>query len=186
MYYGILFITITVGVVISAIPGLFPAPYQQMIPDGFRFIMFFVGFIIPRSGFMMHYIRAKRTGAVHIINPAVPGTHLWFYIFKDNEIMITPAIRSGEGLSYSPKLDAQVFDVKSYTLADHKVRIVPEVIGQAVDIDYVLYVNVLKTKYGFENLKEIRDSIFKYYDKFKNAIGFGKEIIPQERVVKNG
>jgi len=182
MYFGLLFITIILGVLISAIPGLFPTGYQYMIPDGFRFISFMMGFVVSITGFMLLLIRAKRTGAEHLIKPAVPGTHLWFYIFKNNEMIITPAIRSGEGFSYSPRLDAMVPDIKSYSLADHKVRIVPEIVGHAVDVDYVLYTNVLRSKYGFENLHEVRNSIFGVVDKVKNFIGFGKEKLPVEEV----
>ncbi|HDM25312.1 MAG TPA: hypothetical protein ENG24_01800 [Thermoplasmatales archaeon] len=161
MYFKICFATIIVGIMIAGVGGLIPYQYQYQIPDMFRPFMIIVGISISLTGYALLYRRAKTTGTIHLIKPALPNTCNWFYVHKDDEIVITPAIRMGEGILYSEKLDSKVPDVKTYTLADHKIRIVPEVVGHAVDLDYVLYTNLLKTKYGFENLREARESIFK-------------------------
>ena len=72
-------------------------------------------------------------------------------------MVITPSMREVEGQLYSPELDAQIQDIKSYRLFDHSVRIVPEGIGHSVDLGKCLYAQFLKTKYGFENLREARE-----------------------------
>ena len=149
MYFGMLFITITIGVFLGSFCGLLPVDLQMGIPNSFRVILFIFGYIIALSGFMLLYGRSRKTGADNLITPSRPGTVLWFFVYRDGEIRITPSIRTGEGQLYNPMLDSQIFDVKTYSIADHKVRIVPEIVGHAVDLDYVMYVDLLKSKFGF-------------------------------------
>jgi len=182
MYFGIAFIAITAGVFLGSFCALLPIDLQIGIPDSFRVIMFIFGYIISITGLLMLFGRAKKTGADCLINPSRPGTVLWFFVYRDGEIRITPSIRTGEGQLYNPMLDSQIFDVKTYSIGDHKIRIVPEVVGHAVDLDYVMYVDLLKSKYGFENIKEVRDNIF---DKLKQRLGFDVgRVISKESMIK--
>jgi len=187
MYFGVTFLTIIAGCFFAGICGLLPPEIQPYIPMGFRMIAFFVGIIIAVAGFILLVSRASKVGANHLINPSRPGGVLWLFVYRDREIKITPSVRTGEGQLYNRELDSQVIDVVTYSIGDHKVRIVPEVVGHAVDLDYVMYVNLLKSKYGFENLKEVREkSVDKILNKFGinrqkevpsyESIAFGKEI----------
>jgi hypothetical protein len=183
MYFGLAFMAIMGGMFLSSFCGLMPLYYQPIIPDYFRFILFIVGVVVAVAGFMLLVIRAKKTGAHHIINPSAPGSVLWFFVYRDGDIRITPSFRTGEGQLYNPELDSQIFDVKTYNLADHKVRIVPEIVGHAVDLDYVMYVDLLNSKYGFENIREVRQDIL---TRLKEKIGFEQgKVISTEQLVSN-
>lgn len=149
-----------IGVIIASFCGLMPTDVQMVIPYYFRFLAFLIGMMMAFVGIVILYFRTLRVGANHLISPGVPGGVLWFFVYRDGEIRILPSKRAGEGQIYSPDLDAQVIDVKTYSLADHKIRIVPEIVGHAVDLDFVMYVNLLKSKYGFENLREAREAGF--------------------------
>jgi len=181
MYFGLFFIMLMVGGLMMGFCGLMPPELQPIIPPFFRFALFILGFMLPIMGFMMLVGRARKTGADKLIKPSIPGTVLWFFFYRDGKIRITDAIRTGEGQLYNPLLDSQVFDVRSYTLADHKVRIVPEVVGHAADLDFVLYVNVLKGRFGFESLKDVRTSLL---DKIKRQIGVDTSgrVISEEQI----
>jgi len=170
------------GIFIAGFCTILPWQIFVTVPPDIRMLLFIFGFLLPILGFTILYIRAKRIGATHLIAPNKPGTVLWFYIYRDNEMIITPAIRSGEGQLYNQRMDSQVIDVKTYTLGDKKIRIVPEVIGHAVDLDYVMYADLLKSKYGFENLKEARQG---FVDSVLNKFGIKRmrEIPAQENVL---
>jgi len=172
LYFKICLATIITGILIGNAVGLIPYQQQYQIPDMYRPFVFIISLCIPLVGYMLLYRRSKTTGSIYLIEPALPNTCNWFYVHKDDEISITPAIRMGEGILYSKNLDSKIPDVKTYTLADHKIRIVPEVVGHAVDLDYVLYTNLLRSKYGFESLREARESVFKK----------SKEVISREHV----
>ena len=156
MYFGLLITLYIVGLFLASFCGMIPGDTQLIIPYYFRFLMFMVGGMLGLMGIMMLMIRAKKTGAEHLIRPGRPGLINWLYIYADGEMRITPSNRVGEGQLYNPDLDSQIIDAKTYTMGDHRFRIVPEVVGHAVDLDYVYYVNLLHTKYGFENLREAR------------------------------
>ena len=157
MYVGLMIVLVLAGSFCMGFCGLLFGEVQAYVPLMFRFLMFMFGLTLVIVGMMMLIIRIKKIGADHLIAPGRPGSILWFYIYGDGEVRITPAMRAGEMQLYNPDMEAQVIDVKTYSLGDHKVRFVPEVLGHAVDMDYILYANVLKTKYGFENLREVRD-----------------------------
>ena len=179
---GMSILCLLLGIIISGICGVLPNSFLFYIPEYFRMMMFAVGAVIAFAGFILLLIRAKKTGAIHLITPARPGHVLWLYVYADGTAELTPAIRSGESQLYSEKLDSQVFDVKSYRLADHNFRIVSEVIGQAVDLDYVLYADLLKSKFGFKNLREARKSVF---DSLLNKVGIKRnKIIPSDEHVQ--
>jgi len=169
------------GFLMTAIFGLLPGEYYFIIPNYFRYILIFFGGTLFIAGRLMIDIRARRTGADFLMAPGRPGHVLWIFIHKDGEIRLIPSLRAGEGQLHSKELDSQIVDVKSYMWADHRVRIVPEVVGHAVDMDYILYVNLLKTRYGIENLKELRESSF---DKFLNRFGIKRfrDLTSEEKI----
>jgi len=156
MYFGLMFILYMIGLFLASFIVFIPPEWQFIVPYHFRFIAWFVGAIMGFVGIIIVYGRAKRVGANHLINPGQPGTVKWFYFYADGEMRILPSKRAGEGQLYCDELDSQVPDVKTYSLCDHKIRIVPEVVGHAVDLDYVMYVDLLKSKWGFENLRQAR------------------------------
>jgi len=179
MYFALLYILFLVGLIIASFCGMMPAYLQYMIPYYFRFLAFMIGSMLGFIGIVMLWIRARRTGAAHLITPGRPGLINWFYIYKDNEVRITPGMRAGEGQLYNPDLDAQIPDVKTYSLCDHKIRFVPEVVGHAVDLDYVMYVNLLDSMFGFENLREARKG------PINQLLKRTKETYPQENMIIN-
>jgi len=179
MYFGITYIMFVVGILISSFCGLMTPDIQAKIPYEFRGLAFFIGTMICFIGLVMLWIRCKKTGADHLIKPGRPGLINWIYIYKDGEMRILPSIRAGEGQLYNEDLDAQVIDAKTYTMGDHRFRIVPEVVGHAVDLDYVIYADLLHTKYGFENLRQARhgraDEILHKLKINRKKEEFGKE-----------
>jgi len=186
MYFAMLYIMFLLGIIIASICGLMPGPIQLVIPFYFRFLAFMIGALMGFIGIVMIWMRARKTGAIHFINPGRPGLINWIYIYKDDEVRITPGIRAGEGQLYNAELDAQIPDVKTYSLCDHRIRFVPEVVGHAVDLDYVLYANLLDSDYGFENLREARNSPFdKLFKKIPiaNLIKRTQEVYAQEKMM---
>jgi len=179
MYFGITYIMFVVGIFISSFCGLMPADIQTKIPYEFRGLAFFIGLMVCFMGLVLLWIRCKKTGADHLIRPGRPGLINWIYIYKDGEMRILPAIRAGEGQLYNEDLDAQVIDAKTYTMGDHRFRIVPEIVGHAVDMDYVIYADLLHTKYGFENLRQARqgriDHILNKVNVKRSKEAIGKE-----------
>ena len=178
MMFGMTYLLALIGVFLAGFLALLPPEYQVMIPMIFRVAFFGVGAMIAFFGVFMTHMRAKKTGAEHLIEPGRPGTILWFYVHKDGTVKITPAMREVESALFSPELDAVVHEMKSYRLFDHSVRFVPEGIGHAVDLDMCLYVSLLKNKFGFQTLREAREK------------GFGKKrqknVLPQEGIVLGG
>jgi len=182
MYFGLLIVLYIVGLTLAAFCGMVPAETQLIIPYYFRFLMFMVGGMLGLMGIMMLIIRAKKTGAEHLITPGRPGLINWLYVYADGEMRITPAIRAGEGQLYNAELDSQIIDAKTYTMGDHRFRVVPEVVGHAVDLDYVYYTNLLKTRYGFENMREARQGrIEDILKKFK--INRQKPVLDTEKIL---
>ena len=160
------------GIFIAGVLGLLPLSAQFGVPDYFRFILFMVGMIIAYVGLIMLHGRAVKTGVHHFIEPGRPNKIIWFYVFRDGTIKVTPSMREVEGQLYNKELDAQIQDMKSYRLFDHPVRFVPEGVGHAVDLGMCLYAQFLKTKHGFNSLKEAREGGF----------GFSKPILSQEYI----
>lgn len=162
MIFFLVFMLTFFGLFLCGIIGLLPLETQFIIPEMFRMIMFLLGCVITFMGLMILLSRAKKTGSNHLLEFGKPGTINWLYVHSDGTIAITPALREVEGQLYSPSLDAQIKDLKSYRIFDHSIRIVPEGIGHAVDLDMVLYANLLKTKYGFASLKDARKNVFNF------------------------
>lgn len=133
---------------------------QMIIPDMFRIAFFFFGAIISCIGLIILRGRAEKTGTIHLLEFGRPGTINWFYFYKDGTIKITPSIRDVEAQLYSKELDAQIRELKSYKLFDHTIRIVPEGVGHAADLDMVLYANLFKSKWGFSSIPAARKTIF--------------------------
>ena len=156
MMFYMTFMMLIFGFMLAAIPSMLPINLAASVPPSLRIGFVVFGFMIGLIGLLMLWIRAKKTGAEHIINPGRPGTIIWFYVYRDGTIKITPSMREVEGQLYSKELDAQIHDLKSYRLFDHSVRFVPEGIGHTVDLDIILYATLLKNKYGFNNIMEAR------------------------------
>ena len=161
MIFMLLYMLVFFGLFLAGFIGLMPLGVQMQIPEFLRMVFFFVGIVIAMLGVSMLHGRAKKTGAEHLLEFGRPGTILWFYVYRDGTVKLTPSIREVEGQLYCKELDAQVNDLKSYRMFDHSVRFVPEGIGHAVDLDMVLYTTLLKNKYGFTNIREARTEGFK-------------------------
>lgn len=170
------------GIILAGICGILPIMMVAQIPMFLRILLFFVGMVMGVVGYMILYGRANKTGAKYLIEPAKRGEHLWFYAYRDGSILITPGIRKVESQLYSPKLDAQIQEFKSYRIFDHSVRFVPEGIGHAIDLGMCLYAKLLKGKYGFERLEEARESANKL-EQINPINGDKHEIVPEERVM---
>lgn len=175
MIFMFQYIFIFFGLVLAGLIGLLPFQEQFAIPDFLRYIMFGVGFVLCLVGIVLVQGRAKKTGAEHLLEFGRPNRIIWFYVYKDGTIKITPSMREVEGQLYSKELDAQILDFKSYRLFDHSIRIVPEGTGHAVDLGKCLYAMFLRNKHGFINIREAREKGFKNLFKAKP-----KPIITQE------
>jgi len=160
MIFFLVFILIMFGLILSGLFSLMPLSVLITVPPAIRMMFFFVGVMITIVGLLMLHGRAYKTGAIHLLNFGKPGTIIWFYVYRDGTVKITPAMREVEGTLYSQELDAQIQDFKSYRLFDHSIRFVPEGIGHAVDLDMVLYSMMLKNKFGYQNIREARESVF--------------------------
>lgn len=161
MIFGFVYILVFVGLFLAGFMGLMPLDVLIIVPSVFRIMLFFVGIMIAFFGIVIIHGRAKKTGANHLLEFGKPGNILWFYVHRDGTIKITPSMREVEGTLYCRELDAQIQDFKSYRLFDHSIRFVPEGIGHAVDLDMVLYSMMLRNKYGYQNIREARDGVFK-------------------------
>lgn len=159
MIFFLVYVFLMFGIIVAGIAGLMPYEMQDAIPDYWRFLLFFMGFLFSFIGIILVQTRATKTGAVHLLEYGRPGTIIWFYVFRDGTMKITPAMREVEGALYSRELDAQINDLKSYKLFDHSIRIVPEGLGHAVNLDMVLYATLVKKKYGYANIKEARKAV---------------------------
>ena len=146
------------GFIFAAIPVFLPAEIAAALPTAFSFIFIFIGLTIALIGQLMLFGRAKSTTAIHLLDKPKRNHHLWLYAHRDGSLMFTPGIRNVESQLYSPELDAQIQEFKSYRMFDHSIRIVPEGVGHAVDLGMVLYAQLMKNKYGFENIQEARDA----------------------------
>jgi hypothetical protein len=172
-----LYILFIIGIFVSSFCGLMPTDIQMMIPFYFRFLAFIIGAMLGFIGIVILWIRARKTGSIHLINPGRPGLINWIYIYKDDEVRITPGIRAGEGQLYNAELDAQIPDIKTYSLCDHRLRFVPEVVGHAADLDYILYANLIDSVYGFENLREARKGALNKLLKRTNEVYSQEQLI---------
>lgn len=170
MYFGLMFCMVLAGVLTCSIPGL--VSWYAIPPVEFVVISFFVGIVLIMCGVMILAFRIQKTGASYLIRPAKPGYPVWFYIYKDGEVRIVGGERSGEGFVMCKDLDADIPDLKSYSLADHKIRFVPEGCAHAVDLDMVEYAQIIDRKHHFENIKKARDFIFRKKDK---GVGYYNE-----------
>jgi len=180
LIFAMSYMLVMFGLVINVMIVMLPPSMQQVVPMFLRLAFGAVGFILAIFGVGMVHTRAKKTGAEHLIEFAKPSTLLWFYVYRDGTVRITPAIREVEGQLYAPKLDAQINDLKSYRLFDHSIRFVPEGIGHAVDLDMVLYTTLLRNNYGFSNIREARKFGFKNNSQLLNKEDF---VIPNNRVL---
>lgn len=170
MIFGLAYMILIFGVMMTGMIGLLSIQEQFLIPDFLRYILFFVGFIMCFVSLFMIHGRAMKTGVNHLLEFGKPSRIIWFYVHKDGSIKITPAVRDVEGQLYSKELDAQINEMKSYRLFDHSIRFVPEGIGHAVDLGMCLYAQLLKNKWGFGSLREARDNRKFYESKTKTVL----------------
>jgi len=177
--WSILFII--AGFLVASSGYLLPLDLYFAVPDMFKLILVFVGGIFVFAGWSLLILRAYKTGAIYLLKPGRPNHHIWFYIHRDSTMQITPSVRVAEGQLYNSDLDSQIISARSYRLADHNICIVPEVVGHGIDVDYVLYVNLLESVYGLENLKDARkETIDSVLEKF--GIRRYKDLEGQESV----
>jgi len=157
MYIGIAYMCAIFGCITAGVIGLFGFEMQVFVPDFFRYLFFALGLFIAFAGVMFLHMRLRKTGVIHFVPPGSPKKILWLYVRKNGDIDIFPAVRKAEGQLYAKEVDGQITDVKSYRMHDHPVRIVAEAIGHTLDLDYVLYVNLLEDKHGLKSLSEARE-----------------------------
>jgi len=175
MILGFMFMLLMFGSIVSLMGFFMPAGFEA-----FSILFWGVGLSIQSVGAFMVWSRAHKTGVWHFLDPGRPGTIKWFYVERDGSVKITDSMREVEGSLYSKEMDALIKDMKSYKLFDHSVRFVPAGIGHSVDLDMCLYAHMLKTKWGFNNLREARKGGFSIF-------GYPKEVkkTPTEKAYIN-
>ena len=183
MIFGMMILFLIGGLFLSGFVGLLPAETQFMIPMMFRPLFFILGVVISFIGVIILKGRADKTGAIHLLEPGRPGTINWFYVHNDGEIKITPSMRDIESQLYSKDLDAQIREIKSYRIFDHSIRIVPEGVGHAADLDMVLYANLIRSKWGFENIYGARQGVKDTLKMLFKKVPY--EELPQEHLYVN-
>jgi hypothetical protein len=143
------------GIILSSIGSYMPPEYKM-----FQVFFFILGMAVASIGLIILFTRARKTGAIHLLEPAQPGKMIWFYIQKDGTVKVTPAVKEKEGMTQCKELsDAIVQDTKAYRLFDHSVRFVPEDVGHTANHLHCLYAMVMKNKYGYEDIKDGRKKI---------------------------
>jgi len=147
-----------------------------------KVMLMMFGFMLPFVGTVILYGRAKKTTAIHLINPSKKGECLWLYAYRDDYMMFTPGIREVESQLYSPELDAQIQEYKSYHMADHTIKVVPEGIGHAIDIGMCLYTQLMKNKWGFEKIQEAREEAGRL-EKLNPIRGKYNQLPPIEKII---
>jgi hypothetical protein len=157
MYFILTIMMVILGISIASFPMFLPIETIYHNQSMLMMLPVF-GAILALVGIFITMMRAYRTGAIRIINPAKVHQSLWFYIHRDGNVVILPAMRDVVGLSVSgdKRVDAEIADLKSYRLYDHIIRFVPEGVGHSVDLNAVLYSYLLKTKHGFKTIKDAR------------------------------
>ena len=180
MIFGLVLMFMVFGLLLAGLPGLIPGVLQHQIPDFFRLFFIMIGGVIQFIGFVILHGRADKTGCTHLLEFGKPGTINWLYVYKDGEIKITPSMRDVESQLYSKDLDAQIRELKSYRIFDHSIRIVPEGVGHATDLDMVLYANLLRSKWGFQSIRGARKGISNF---IRNALTQEQpEEMPEEKL----
>jgi len=152
---GIVLVFTIMGLMLCGLSGYMP----ELMLQG---MMFIVGMIISLVGLFMLYIRAIKTGAIHLLNTAQPNSVIWFYIQRDGTVKITPAFKRIEGMTESKEMDAIIQDMKAYRIFDHQIRFVPEDLGHSADVKHCVYARIMKNKYGFESIRDGRRKILDY------------------------
>lgn len=169
MIFGICYLAMFTGLSFMSILLLLPSSYQAVMPPDIKILAIVFGGALLIAPMIYLHLRAKKTTVDHILEPRSRGTHNWLYCTSDDELMFTPGIRDVEKSSYSPEINAQIQDVQSYIMGDHIVKIVKEGLGHGQDLDIAVYASVLKSKWGFESLREARETAFKKIKKFKEV-----------------
>lgn len=186
MIFFLVYMFLFFGMSLLMVGGFLP----PNIPVMLKYIIFMMGFTVSLIGIIILQGRAVKTGACHLIEFGRPDKIIWIYSYRDGTLKITPSMREIGGQLYAPELDAQIQDFKSYRLFDHSIRFVPEGIGHAVNLDFILYATLLKTKYGFNNITEARKESRKFQNKklsFLNPIikkFEKKDIVSGEKIGK--
>lgn len=138
------------GFVITTIPSIMGMP-------AFTILFVMIGAIIAFVGLMMLYMRACKVGANYLIAPFDPNKILWLYITKDDIIQIFKVDRHDEQTLKSTDTDTLVYDMQSYRLGDHSVRLVVDSIGHTIDARMAIYAKVLQKIKQIPNLPYLRD-----------------------------
>jgi len=159
LFVGIAYCCVVFGCIIAGIIGLFSLDVQFIIPDFFRYLFFMCGLFIAFAGVFFLHLRLRKTGVIHFVPPGSPKKIIWLYVRKNGDIDIFPSVRKAEGQLYAKNVDGQITDIKAYRMHDTPVRIVAESIGHSLDLDYVLYVNLLQDKYGLKSLHSAREHV---------------------------
>jgi len=169
MIFFMCYLIMFMGMSFISVLLLLPGEFQAVMPPDLKVIAIVFGAVAMFVPMIYVQLRAVKTTVVHVLEPRKRGTHNWLYASGDSELMFTPGIRDIEKSSYSPELNAQIQEMKSYILGDHIIKVVREGLGHSEDLDMCIYAGVLKSKWGFESLKEARDSAFRILRKYKDV-----------------
>lgn len=102
------------------------------------------------------YMDVKYTTLYELVEEPRPGETKWLYVYGDGEIVVTPAMKRMQMYSYSPELNQQIKEFKTYRMAGHAVKIVPEGVGHSVDLGACLYATHFKRKFGVRSIFDLR------------------------------
>lgn len=130
-----------------------------LIPFIVVLLFMIMGVILILFSLLLIHMRATQSTLGYLLEDPVRGTVHWAYVYGDYDIRITPALRQLEKHSYSKKLDQQIQEFKTYNLAGHKIRIVPEGIGHSIDLGNCLYANFAKRAWNTKTLIELRNFV---------------------------
>jgi len=144
------------------------------IPFIIILIFLMLGIMLIITSIVLLHLRAVNSTLIYLLEDPKRGFINWLYAYGDYDMRVTPARRKLEKHSYSKKLDQQIRDFRTYRLAGHSVRIVPEGVGHSVDLGKCLYATYAKREWNIKSLGELRSAV--------TGIFSQKKEIPYEKI----
>lgn len=153
MFFAKSYLFMFMGLIMCSVAFMFGMIFPVLI---LWLPLFIVGALLIFISLARVHMDVLNSTLYNLIEETKPGYVNWIYVYGDGEMIATPAMRKLEMHSYSPKLDQQVREWKTYRFAGHTVRIVPEGIGHSVDLGKCLYVNYHKRVNGIRSIFDLR------------------------------
>ena len=160
MGFAINYVCSILAIFVLGLLLLLPPAFQELMPIDLKiiFLLLAAGLTIVPTWLIQN--RAKKTTVDKVLKGWKRGYLNWLYLERDGNAYFTDAFKEMEEQSYSPEVNAQAQHMKRYRLGDKSFIIVPEGIGQGIDVDYVVQAQCYRDKYGIHSIHELRQGVF--------------------------